>query len=198
VAMREFIIVGHKAVTSGEFPLNDMPGSAGRIDILVRCVNSAFFTSFNIRRDTRIILVLLGEPDPPKVLRFEGSELKYLNPDERSAGSLIKKALSIGVMDNQVMSTPGIYVARAGLKDVLSIINVANTIYLHESGEDIRDVNLNCKHVTLILGDHLGLMEEEEALIHKARRVSLGPITLHADHCIILIHNELDRRCLKS
>ncbi len=196
--MREFIIVGHKAVTSGEFPLNDMPGSAGRIDILARCVNSAFFTSFNVRRDTRIILVLLGGPDPPKVLRFEGSELKYLNPDERSAGSLIKKALSIGVRDNQLMSTPGVYVARGGLKDVLSTINVANAVYLHESGEDIRDVDLNCKHVISILGDHLGLTEEEEALIHKARRARLGPITLHADHCVILIHNELDRRCSKS
>jgi tRNA (pseudouridine54-N1)-methyltransferase len=196
--MREFIIVGHKAITSGEFPLNDMPGSAGRIDILARCVTSAFFTSFNVRRDTRIILVLLGEPDPPKVLRFEGPELLYLNPDERSAGSLIKKALSIGVRDNQLMSTPGVYVARGGLKDVLSTINVPNAIYLHESGEDIRDVDLNCKHVISILGDHLGLTEEEEALIHNARRVSLGPITLHADHCIILIHNELDRRCLKS
>jgi tRNA (pseudouridine54-N1)-methyltransferase len=198
VAMREFIIVGHKAITSGEFPLNDMPGSAGRIDILARCVTSAFFTSFNVRRDTRIILVLLGEPDPPKVLRFEGSELLYLNPDERSAGSLIKKALSIGVRDNQLMSTPGVYVARGGLKDVLSTINVPNAIYLHESGEDIRDVDLNCKQVISILGDHLGLTEEEEALIHNVRRVSLGTITLHADHCIILIHNELDRRCLKS
>ncbi len=195
--MREFIIVGHKAFTSGKFPLNDMPGSAGRIDILARCVNTAFFTSFNIRRDTRIILVLLGEPDPPKVLRFEGSELKFLNPDERSAGSLMKKALSLRLRDDQLMSTPGVYVTRGGLKDVLGAINVAKAIYLHESGEDIRDVDLNCKHIISILGDHLGLNEEEEALIHEARRVSLGPITIHADHCITLVHNELDRRCLK-
>lgn len=196
--MREFIIVGHKAVTSGEFPLNDMPGSAGRIDILARCINSAFFTSFNIRRDTRIILVLLGEPDPPKVLRFEGSELKYLNPDERSAGSLIKKALSIDAKDDDQMSTQGIYVRRASLKDVLSAVDIEDAIYLHENGEDIRTVNLNHERMIFILGDHLGLTKEEEHLIHKTKRASLGPETLHTDHCIILIHNELDRRCLRS
>ncbi|HXY87880.1 MAG TPA: tRNA (pseudouridine(54)-N(1))-methyltransferase TrmY [Candidatus Acidoferrales bacterium] len=196
--MREFIVIGHKAVTSGEFPLNDMPGSAGRIDILARCVNSAFFTSFDIRRDTRIILVLLGEPNPPKVLRFEGSELKYLNPDERSAGSLIKKALSIDVRGHEQISTRGVYVRRANLKDVLSDVDISNIIYLHETGEDIRAVNLNHERMIFILGDHLGLTKEEEALIHKTKRVSLGPIALHTDHCIILVHNELDRKCLKS
>src|SRR5660398_300591 len=72
--MRQFIIVGHKAATSGDFTLEDMPGSAGRIDILARCVTAAFVTSFDIRRDTQVCLVLLGEPDPPKIIRFDGAE----------------------------------------------------------------------------------------------------------------------------
>lgn len=51
----KFIIVGHKAATSGEFLLNDMPGSAGRIDILARCIHSAFFKGrrgFNLQSPT--------------------------------------------------------------------------------------------------------------------------------------------------
>jgi len=53
--MLEFITVGHKAATSGEFPLNDMPGSAGRIDVLARCIHSVFFKGrrgFNLQSPT--------------------------------------------------------------------------------------------------------------------------------------------------
>lgn len=53
--MREFIIVRHEATTSGEFPLNEMPGSAGRIDVLARRANSAFFKGrrdFNLQSPT--------------------------------------------------------------------------------------------------------------------------------------------------
>ncbi|HID42466.1 MAG TPA: tRNA (pseudouridine(54)-N(1))-methyltransferase TrmY, partial [Archaeoglobaceae archaeon] len=35
--MRGFLVVGNRAAT-GNFNLNDLPGSAGRMDILCRCV----------------------------------------------------------------------------------------------------------------------------------------------------------------
>ena len=91
--MNRFIVVGHKAVTSGDFKLDDMAGGAGRLDILLRCINSAMFLSHGIRRDTEIILVLQGEPDPPRTIRINGSEVRYLNPDERSTGALVRNAL---------------------------------------------------------------------------------------------------------
>ena len=49
--MRYFVIIGHKAATTGSFKLDDIAGGAGRLDILVRCVNSAFFLSHNLRKD---------------------------------------------------------------------------------------------------------------------------------------------------
>ena len=53
--MREFIIVGYKAATSREFLLNDMLESVGCIDVLARCINSAFFKErggFNLQSPT--------------------------------------------------------------------------------------------------------------------------------------------------
>ena len=193
--MRQFIVVGHKAATSGDFTLDDMPGSAGRIDILARCVTAAFVTSFDIRRDTQVRLVLLGEPDPPKIIRFEGSELKYLNPDERSAGALIRKALQVKLGTGQRRSTQGVYVERAGLAEALRHSDESALFYLHEHGKDVRDVDLHANKAAFILGDHLGLFEEEEAQLSQAQRIRVGPIKLHTDQCITLVHNELDRLC---
>jgi tRNA (pseudouridine54-N1)-methyltransferase len=46
-----------------------------------------------------------------------------------------------------------------------------------------------------VLGDHQGLTEDEENIIeaHEFEIVNVGPRLLHADHCIILLHNEMDR-----
>ncbi|MEI7826241.1 MAG: tRNA (pseudouridine(54)-N(1))-methyltransferase TrmY [Euryarchaeota archaeon] len=192
--MRQFIIVGHKATTSGDFSLDDMPGSAGRIDILARCVTAAYVTSFDIRRGTQVRLILLGEPDPPKTIRFEGSELKHLNPDERSAGALIKKALQVKLGTGQRRSTRGVYVGRAGLAESLNHSDTSALFYLHEHGKDVRGVDLHANKVAFILGGHLGLFEEE-ARLSQAQRIRVGPIKLHTDQCIILVHNELDRSC---
>ena len=193
--MRQFIIVGHKAATSGDFTLEDMPGSAGRIDILARCVTAAFVTSFDIRRDTQVCLVLLGEPDPPKIIRFDGAELRYLNPDERSAGALIRKALKLKLSMGQRRSTQGVYVERAGLVEALRYNDASVLFYLHEHGKDVRDVDPHTNNVAFILGDHLGLFEEAAAQLGQAQTIRVGPIKLHTDQCITLTHNELDRLC---
>ncbi|PSP87349.1 tRNA (pseudouridine(54)-N(1))-methyltransferase TrmY, partial [Halobacteriales archaeon QH_8_68_33] len=34
--MRQFIVVGHDAPTTPEFPLDDLAGGAGRLDVLCR------------------------------------------------------------------------------------------------------------------------------------------------------------------
>jgi tRNA (pseudouridine54-N1)-methyltransferase len=189
--MREFIVVGHRAVTE-PFKLNNLPG-AGRMDILCRCVNSAFFLSHDIRRDTRLYLLLLGPPQPPLCIRFEGSELKYLNPDERSAASLINKALEKPHALTETPSTPGVWIQQKNFEKLLS--EKQHILYLREDGEDIRAARIP-EDAIFVLGDHEGLKREEEVLLekHGAWKLSVGPLSLHADHCIVIVHNELDRR----
>jgi tRNA (pseudouridine54-N1)-methyltransferase len=187
--MKRFAAVGHRARTAGDFSLNDMPGGAGRLDILCRCVNSAFFLSHDLRRDVECYLVLLGEPNPPKTILFRGEELKYLNPDERSAGSLIKKALAFPCGDEFLESTKGVYVRYGDLARLLEEFPFA---LLDEDGEDIRDLGRVPK--CLLMSDHQNFTQEEWDLLEDLPRVSVGPRALHADHTITIVLNEMDRR----
>ena len=199
INMREFIVVGHKASTDGNFNLNDLPGSGGRMDILCRCVNSALFLSHDLRRDVIIYLVLLGEPDTPGIVKFEGYNVKYLNPDERSSGSLIKKALEKNAIPRWKESTPGVWIRQGDLQDLLQeiITPEKKLFYLKEDGSDIREefTGYIPKGAIFVLGDHTGMTAEEEIVIRDldAKTINVGPISLHADHCIILINNEMDR-----
>ena len=195
--MRSFIIVGHKATTFPDFSLEDIPGTSGRIDILCRCINAAFMLSHGIRKDVNVYLVLLGG-EPTKVLWLKGDELKHLNPDERTTAALLKKALAIVAAPEWTKSTPGILVCIGGISEALQALLDAKLFYLRENGADIRSINSssNLDNVAFILGDHTGMTSDEECLISQtgAETISVGPTSLHADHCIVLINNELDRR----
>ena len=193
--MKSFLIVGHKAVTAS-FSLNDLPGAAGRMDILCRCVNAALFLSHDLRRDVLVYLVLKGEPAPPKLVRFDGGKVRYLSPDERSAASLIKKALEKNAQEFWTESTPGVSIRKGDFWDLLSELG-KKIFYLREDGEDFRGKKLNetSDELLFVLGDHMGLTVEEEKMIdgYEHEIVSVGPLSLHADHCIVLLHNEMDR-----
>ena len=192
--MKEFVVIGHKAVTH-PFSLNDLPGAAGRMDILCRCVNAALFLSHELRRDVRVYLVLKGEPAPPKLIRFDGSMVRYLSPDERSSASLIRKALEKNALEFWTESTPGVSIRKGDLSDLISELD-KKIIYLREDGQDIRMEKFEeFEEPLFVLGDHMGLMDDEEKIILERAHeiVSVGPISLHADHCIILLHNEMDR-----
>jgi len=186
--MTSFVIVGHLARTDGDFSLNDLPG-AGRMDVLCRCVNASLFLSHDLRRDVECSLVLLGGPKGPKTVQFRGSEIRSLSPDERSAGALVKKALSIPCGSEFREASPGVYVRNGGLERLLAEHTFA---VLDEKGTDIRTVPAVPE--AFLLSDHQNFADTEEALMKDALRYSVGPVCLHADHTITVISNEIDRR----
>ncbi|NTV28320.1 MAG: tRNA (pseudouridine(54)-N(1))-methyltransferase TrmY [Methanothrix sp.] len=193
--MRYFVIVGHKATTSPIFSLEDIPGTSGRLDILCRSVTAAFVISHGIRKDVCVYLVLLGG-DVPKTIRLCGETLRHLNPDERTTAALLKKALNVPATQEWAMSTSGIFVRTGGLAQVLEDLKSARLVYLREDGTNIcGPVSGTFKgDAAFILGDHTGMTPEEEAMISGAGAevISLGPTSLHADHCIVLINWFLD------
>ncbi len=195
--MRYFVITGHKAVTTGDFKLDDIAGGAGRLDILVRCVNSAFFLSHDLRKDVEIYLVLEGGEDAPKTVIFKGSDLRYLNPDERSTSSLIRNALLKKVQQGEeIRSSPGVYVTRMSFADVLERLSkVGSFVYLKEDGVDCREYEFP-ENPIFVLGDNYDPTEEEEQLLmsYSPDKICIGPYSLHADHCMIIVQNEADRR----
>lgn len=191
--LKEFIIIGHKAVTT-PFSMNDLAGAGGRMDILCRCVNAALFLSHDLRKNVRVYLVLKGGA-PPRIVRFNGSSMKYLNPDERSAASLIRKSLEKQAHGFWTESTPGVSIRTGDFGDLLGELKKKIT-YLRENGADIRQNPFDKdSDLLFVLGDHIGLTDDEEALIMEQEHeiVSVGPLSLHAEHCIVLLQNEMDR-----
>jgi tRNA (pseudouridine54-N1)-methyltransferase len=191
--MRQFIILGHDAPTTPDFSLDDLAGSAGRLDVLCRCVNSAFFLSHDIREDVRVHLVLGDEV----TIRFEGSELRRLNPDERSTAALIRGALeakdeAIGHMEAE--GSPGVYLSKRGFEAVLEEAARAGTVVqLHEDGDPVVDVEPP-EDPVFVLSDHHDFEASEAELLDEAadQRVRLGSELLHADHAVTVAHNYLD------
>jgi tRNA (pseudouridine54-N1)-methyltransferase len=191
--MRQFIVIGHDAPTTPEFSLDDIAGGAGRLDVLCRCVNSAFFLSHAIRESVRVHLVL----DDTFTVTFDGRELRRLNPDERSTAALIRSALdhreqAIGHMAAE--SSPGVSIRRFGFEETLAEVAEESTVVeLHEEGDPVVDVDPPADP-TFVLSDHSEFTGAERALLAEAadQRVRLGPEVLHADHAIVVAHNYLD------
>ena len=191
--MRQFVVIGHEAPTGPEFSLDDLAGAAGRLDVLCRCVTSAFFLSHDIREDVRVPLVLSDE----YTVTFEGSKLRRLNPDERSTAALVRNALeeraeAIGHIP--VETSPGVSLTRRGFEATLSTVaDEGNIIQLHEDGRPAVEVDPP-EDPVFVLSDHRDFAAEETDRLEAvtSRRLSLGPEPLHADHAITVAHNYLD------
>lgn len=194
--MRRFLVIGHKAASAPGFSHKDLAGTGGRLDILARCVGASFLVSHGLREDVELVTLHLGPPAAPKAVRMRSGELKHVNPDERSTALLLEKALGAPTTGPVWQpSTPGISVAVLPLDELLRELGNQPVVLLSEDGEDVATADFP-EDATFVLGDHLGFTPEEEALLapRAVARVSLGPVSLQADQCIVVLHNHLDRR----
>lgn len=193
IRMRHFVVLGHEAPLVPDFRLKDLPGSAGHLDVLCRCINSAFFVSGGIREEVRLYLVLQDKA----VIRFEGEELKYLNPDERSTAARIRDALetyqkSLG--EEEVPSSEGIYVSPGGVeRAVEELPGEAACILLDPQGRAVGEVE-RPEEPVFFLRDHVDFTDAELEVLEETidLELRLGPVGLHADHAVITAHNCLD------
>ena len=188
--MRQFVVLGHTASTDPDLSLDDLPG-AGRFDVLCRAVSAAVTLSHAIREDVRCQLVLQDR----LTIRLEGSELRYLSPDERNIAALLTNALeaaadAVGVQE--VESTPGIYVSKRGFESVLADLE-GTVIQLHEDGDPLPELGVPAAPV-FVLSDHEDFTDGEAAALAGAvdARVSVGPARIHGNHAITVVHNYLD------
>ncbi|WP_255197132.1 tRNA (pseudouridine(54)-N(1))-methyltransferase TrmY [Halorarius litoreus] len=189
--MRQFVVCGHDAPTTPEFPLDDLPSAAGRLDVLCRCVNSALFLSHGIREDVRVHLVFQDE----LTVSFDGSSVRRLNPDERSTAATIRNALEekAGAIGHQPATpAPGVELYRMGLAATLDRVG-GTVVELHEDGDPVGERD-PIADPTFVLSDHQDFTSEEADLLaeRSGARVRLGPALLHADHAITVAHNWLD------
>lgn len=188
--MRRFVLFGHKAPITPDFTLNDLPGGAGRLDLLCRGIGAAFFLSHDLRREVEVILLLQDQVQ----IRLVGKKLKRLNPDERSTAALIKHALEKLDVEEQ-QSTPGIFVAPRTLPMILDRLYQvgAHPIVLHEEGNPIDSFPIPT-NPAFFLSDHQDFSPSDAKTLADLPRLSLGKRALHTSQCITIVHYLLDRR----
>ncbi|SEH12700.1 tRNA (pseudouridine54-N1)-methyltransferase [Natronorubrum sediminis] len=191
--MRQFVCIGHEIPTDADFSLDDLAGGAGRLDALCRSITASFVTSHGIREDVRTHLIVQDE----LTITFDGSELRRLNPDERSTAALVRNALehreeAIGALPAE--PSPGIEVYRRGFEATLEeLADDGTVVQLHEDGESVGDVE-ELEDPIFVLSDHQNFTDEEVELLEDVvdRRLRLGPSLLHADQAITVAHHYLD------
>jgi len=109
--VRRFAIIGHRAMSQGKLPLNDMASAAGRMDVLVRALMAGLMTSHGLRHDSEVVLHLMGGPGPSRRIKFVGSELRGVHAEERAVAGQIGKVLKIPLpaRGHWIERTVGIY-----------------------------------------------------------------------------------------
>lgn len=196
-ATRAFVIVGTTALASGDFSIDDIPSTGGRIDVLLRCLRAALLYSHGVRRDTAVLLVLEGGSRAPRTVRIDGATAKFLRPDERSLAALVKKSLSASTSASDE-ARPGVFVRDGGLETALDWLGPRALFVLDEGAPDIRDAVIRPAPSAFVIGDHLGFDAASRALLERRRptAIGLGPVSVHAEDAVTIVSNELDRRWL--
>ncbi|MCD6330645.1 MAG: tRNA (pseudouridine(54)-N(1))-methyltransferase TrmY, partial [Thermoplasmata archaeon] len=162
-----------------------------------RCINSAFWLSYGIRKNVIFHTILHGEPNPPVYIRIEGERLRKMAPDERNIAIFIKKALERMREDKEIESTPGVFVCKKSFKELLEENKDKDFYLLDEKGEDIESVEISDKPF-FFLGDYKDLEKKEKELLFKygAVPISIGKKSYLSSQCIAILNWILDRRKL--
>ena len=200
--MREFIYYSSTAPTTGSHIQQDLM-KAGRLDIAIHTIISAFFLSHSIRENVVLHLVFDGPSDPTKHLELQpvlegktGVDKIYIN--KSNVSQIIKKMLYKYKPNAKNEVFPGYWIEKKALNVLIKeLVESKRKIYvLDEDGEDIRTLDLENNPVFL-LGDHKGMpsfKKELKRFKESLVPVSIGPKTYFASQTVAIVNNELDRR----
>lgn len=194
--MRRFVVVSHTAKADGDWHLNDLAAGAGRVDVLCRNVQAAFFLSHGLREDAEVYLVFAASPVRQKTVRIEGAKVQMLNPDERSTAARIQQALkgAWSVPDWKEVQR-GLSVAAFGLEELMGELKGKGIpVLLDPEGTPVESAAFPEEPVFL-LSDHVPFTPEEYRFLAGlgAARISLGPRWYHGNHAIAVVHWWMDR-----
>jgi len=188
--MREFILFSERARTKGDF--KDLM-KAGRLDIICHAVIAAFFLSNSMRNNVHLHLILNGPPDPPKHIELISDP--EIPISKKDIGELLRATLWKYKKGRKVKAFPGVYIEKKSFEEVLMEHRDKDIYLLDQKGKIIDEVNVK-ENSVFVLGDHLGLPKEEMKIAKKFAKevISLGPSPYFSSHCIVIVHNFLDRK----
>jgi tRNA (pseudouridine54-N1)-methyltransferase len=190
--MRTFVLYACKGKTDENFSLESLPSSGGRMDLVARFITSTMFISHKMRQDTRVFVVLNGEPNPPVTIEISPI-VRKIGVDERSVGLWIKKLLAELGTGKAVQMYNGLKAERKSFQKLIKELSADNKIFiLHENGKNFSKFKFP-ENSVFVIGDHLGLPDKEKKYASRfGKKLSLGKTIYLASSCVSLIHWIID------
>ncbi|PWI49450.1 hypothetical protein CEE45_01275 [Candidatus Heimdallarchaeota archaeon B3_Heim] len=174
---RIFIITSNSVDTFKPLSINSLT-SYGRLDVLCRCISTAFFLSNNFRKDVLLYVYFVINKT---ILQITGENVHGINPDERAIAGILKRVF-------RGFPHPGIRFYSGNLENLLT---KHEPVMLDIHGE------VNHKRIStyqsFIIGDQLGYPSEDETILSKLKRVSLGSDEYLSSQTITILNYMLDQ-----
>lgn len=197
--MRVFVLRSRRGPTAADY-VDRSFGPPNHFEIVAHSIANSLFISNNIRQDVIFHVVLEGPPEPPKTISFDTRNLSYLGGfDERTLAAAVKRALDASsclAKDESREVDSGLRVSRMSFEHLVRELTENRQVYLlSKKGTDIRKSELP-QDGGFLFTDHFPMQKKTFHLLKRlgVQKISLGPVMLYAAHCIVLVHNELDRR----
>ena len=200
--VREFIVRARKAPVDPDRFMRAV-GTGAHVEYLAQMVVNALFISKGHRHNTELTLVLEDSPDFSRALSMSGDSLGNLQGMNEEA---ILKACSLSLKagiglakEASVTSEIGMCVTAISFEHLVKNKAADRQVYmLDKKGTDIRDMLENTlieDDAVFLLTDHIPMPKKTFNSLARqgVKKLSLGPVMLHASQCISVIHNELDR-----
>ena len=152
------------------------------------------------RKDTQVSLVLEKSQDYSRVVELDGATLGSVTDlHERALLMAISDALrASGNLEKNasIHDDRGVKVSAVSFEQLVKSRAQDQAVYILDSGgEDIRSEQIPTD-VVFVLTDHTPMPRNTYKSMARqgVRKLSLGPLMLHAAQCVTIVHNELDRR----
>lgn len=197
--MREFVVRARQAPVDPDAFLASV-GKEPHVEYLAQMVLNAMFISRGHRQDTLLTLVLEKSPDYSRALCLDGRTLGSLSGlHEHSLLQTLADALSAGrglAKEQTIVAESGISVSTTSFEHLVKEKALAGSVHaLDRKGKDIREAAFGDNPV-FVMTDHIPMPRKTFKSLSRlgVEKVSVGPVMLHTSQCLVLVHNELDRR----
>lgn len=197
--MRTFILRARKGTVRADKVFSQV-GTGEHMEIIAHILANAFYVSNGMRPDVEVCVVLDSTPDFPRTLKFSSNNgLSFPGFHEQAFLEVISSALARGhkVTKGSIQTIDaGIEICGFGFDTLMKGLQEHSPVYLlDKKGEDIRTTNIQPQGV-FVLSDHLSMPKNSIKGLERRglTKISLGRKMLFASQCVVLVHNELDRR----
>jgi len=138
------------------------------------------YISHQMRKDTRVFIVLNGPPNSPIILKID-STIKNLGVDERSVASWIREQLKNPT-------------DKRSFEQLMKDLSKEGTIYLlKENAPNINNTKID-KNPIFVISDYKDLpKDQEDTVLQLGRPLSIGTISYLSSTCVSVIHWILDQ-----